>query len=1207
MLIFRLINFMKKPASHFISEKPQPSIFKRHFRVEFGKRLALTAGLITFGFLTNLTAHAQTRTLPLPLEVLGNGDPTQPAIAGLTLAVPASRAARVTKLSIQCHRCGFYEAPAFQTLVKPLTKIKASVRVLGSAAPDSNVPWTDISDQNIELDPMVKAVGGINGSMVLSRFSIVLDAQTRSRIVARPAEVVVQFRFNGTDGHSNGYRVLDAKLTDASGVDLSKMPKSWASISAEKAAGNAASPADVAAGGALWRAQGLLNEAPIFRKTLRASCASCHSPDGRDLQYFNYSNNSIVQRSRYHGLSTQQGQQIAAYLRKSLYRSVPDVVAAAPWNPPYQPGAGLDAKPVQEWAAGAGAAAIISDPQLAAKALFRKPQDKTPLAITQADVDGVMNLKTSMNVRQTAVALEFPDWNAWLPHIHPLDVWTPEAGQAKGLFEQVDANGFNPVLAIQRAVSGLQQWRNPNGVYGDYSHLSPGQRASMASWLYHAVNYTPDFGGGNRGTRQSADPAKPFGGEIGGRKLQALADPATTSQFDAKNFTTQAFIERALVGLFHWNTVQVWDMAHRYGLESNQPQFSGSIDPSTGQWKGEGAARGWFYSPMTVFALAPHIAHAPDHTKNPRRDNYFAWETPLPSAYRTNQWYQLQMTLNPGLPGASRGPMDWPYQLTFIEGLAIYLREANADPKLIAMHLLRNIQTRVKQAQVANTKIPFNQPDPRAPNELFLNTGLQSKADLLFKISPTGLLPKKLTEPEANFFATFDALMPGLHRMILNGNISLYNDFFDGANPAAFRRCDPNNLTLGPPEHQSGHRFCVDAGRKPLPMDAPGRQYLPWSSDTWTTEQHGTWGVIAATAFGADAARVAKWNAFNLSIWPAEQSIETLHTPLGGWLISAPSCAEVNRATGRLDCVGVGADGVLYAQSRIDGQWRGWARLGGSFTADQTPSCFSWGLDSVGCYARGTDGQMWSAATHQGGNWVLSPMGGALAAAPSCVSGPVGKVLCAVRGADGLIYKMYYNGSAWSSWQFVGGGKATSNPSCAGGASGNFNCFWRGANGDLQQVFLPNGNVVEAPYTLGGFLVGDPACVRDARDQPVCYVRGGDSSLYQQRWVPGTGWSGWWHVGGTQGMLATSPACTASVMGPGTQCTFVSSDGRMRSLSSMSGGLAGASDLQWRDLAAGAWLEAPVCLQRGAKGERVDCTYRRSVDRTPSALSWGLR
>ena len=46
-----------------------------------------------------------------------------------------------------------------------------------------------------------------------------------------------------------------------------------------------------------------------------------------------------------------EGQQIASYIR-----SLPVPSPGRPWNPPYQPGPGLDRQPVANWAAGAGLA-----------------------------------------------------------------------------------------------------------------------------------------------------------------------------------------------------------------------------------------------------------------------------------------------------------------------------------------------------------------------------------------------------------------------------------------------------------------------------------------------------------------------------------------------------------------------------------------------------------------------------------------------------------------------------------------------------------------------------------------------------------------------------------------------------------------------------------------------------------------------------------
>jgi hypothetical protein len=564
--------------------------------------------------------------LGLPIEVLGAGDPELPTVAATQLFVASADIASTEKLYVRCHRCGFYNAPAFKALAKPVTKIKASLRVVGDAGkPHDNATWTDLVDANIELDEMAAAHGGINGAIVVTGFTITLDAATRARLVAAPIANTIEFRFNGTDGDSNGYRILDVQLQSSAGKNLSPATQRWADISAEKSAG-AATSAEATAGAALWTGRDLLQESPIVKHTLRAACSSCHASDGRDLQYFNYSNNAIIQRSRFHGLTEAQGRQIAAYLRASLSASVPDVKQAAPWNPPYQPGPGLDAKPAYEWAAGAGIDAVLPSATAFAKAFVGQPINDAPLAITQAEVDAVMDATKAINIREMPIALELPDWNAWLPNVHPLDVWTPEAGETEGLFETQGDEGKNPLKVVARAKAWLAAHQNPNRKYGDYSHLTPDERNQIKSWLGDVGNKTTDFGGGSRGTRESSDPAKPFGCELGAAKLQAAADAATMAQFDAKAYSKQAFIERVNFGLYRWMVVQQWELAHTYGLEGDQTQLAGYKDEQTKQWVGEGDVRGWLYSWPSLFYVAPHIIHAPEGTGDLHRENYFAWE-----------------------------------------------------------------------------------------------------------------------------------------------------------------------------------------------------------------------------------------------------------------------------------------------------------------------------------------------------------------------------------------------------------------------------------------------------------------------------------------------------------------------------------------------------------------------------------------------------
>jgi len=802
--------------------------------------------------------------LALPIEVLGTGAPDAPTVAGATLSLDAAAVAAATQLLVQCHRCGFYNAPEFEALAKPVTTVAASMRMVGGDA-GKVVPWIDISDSTVSLDDAERAQGGVNGGLLTMRFRIPIDAATRARLVAAPATNRIEFRFNGTDGNANGFRILDLQVLDATGKNVLTMARTWADISLEKTAGSVRT-ADADLGQALWNAHGVLQKSSIVTSKMRAACASCHASDGRDLQYFNYSNNAIIQRSRFHGLSDAQGRQIVAYLRASLAGKVPHVPAATPWNPPYQPGPGLDAKPVAEWAAGAGLDAVLADARAFVQVFAGKSPDST-VAVTQVELDAAMDPRPGkvLNTREMRVALQLPDWNAWLPVTHPLDIWTPDAGASAGLFEtQGDANG-NPAKVFQRDMDWLQANKNPNGVYGDWSHLTTAQREQAQSWLNDLGGSTLAFIGGGRGARVSPDPAKPYGGEIGAQKLMARMSPATVAaaRFPAA-FTKSAFIERSLFGMVHWMGVKQWELAHTNGLEGRQDWFSGARDAS-GAWAGVGEKRGWPFSWPSVFYLAPHMLHAPEGT----RENYFSWEPKLTSFYRTNQWYQLQMTMNPGWPGASMGPMDWPYHMGFTQALVDELNNIKAPASVTASHLARFFQVRTKLAQLANTNLPFNAPDPADPANLFLNKGIQSRADLAnHKLGFGEVVDRGPSAGERTPFRQLDDVQPGLHVKFINSAIALYNTLYADTTYAQWRRCDPNASFAGEPEIRSGFRFCLDASRTPLPLNSVGQPHLVGGWVDWTTEQYINWSIISAGNHGADPVRLKTSADWYQRMWP---------------------------------------------------------------------------------------------------------------------------------------------------------------------------------------------------------------------------------------------------------------------------------------------------------------------------------------------------
>jgi len=811
--------------------------------------------------------------LRLPIEVLGSGAPDEPAIASADLAVASADLTRVQTLYVVCHRCGFYAPPEFETLSKAVTKVKASLRIASGATTASgdsvagNEPWIDITDGNVMVDRVAGAHGGINGGLATLGFHVQVDDVTRARLLAAPGTNRIEFRFNGTDGVSNGFRILDLQFQDADGRSLSPVTKSWADISLEKSAGGPASSASMR-GAALWKARDSLQKSSIVARPIRAACGDCHAADGRDLQYFNYSDNAIVERSRFYGLTREQGQDIAAYLRASLSQ-VPHVAAAAPWNPPYQPGPGLDHKPAVEWAAGAGLDAVLADGAAFVKALVGQPTDDAPLVVAQAQITLALDPTRRLSTREMPVPLQFPDWNSWLPTMHPLDIWPPSAGATSGLFEMGYA-GHTPLAAYTAIGSFLDEHQNANGSYGDFSNLTASQRNQLQILLQAVGAQTTSFEGGGRGARISPDANNPYAAQLGGAALQALLADATAAVADAATcglatpcmpFGTESFMERANLGLIQWLAVKQWEVVERYGLQA-QSAFHGSLDAS-GNWVGEGEPRGWPYAWPSVFYLAPRSIFVPQGT----RQSYFSWENRLASWYRSNQWQQLQVSVNPGWAGASNGAVDWPTALGDIESLADELSSASAPGGIAAAHLARFFLNTVKLSQLGNTDIPFDGPSASDPMNLFLNSGEQSKADLLFKLSPAVILDSGATERSR--FRDLEQIAPGLYLLFVNGMLSSYDAMFTSTTRSEYRICDPTNTQLGQPEPYAGQRFCIDAARTPLPLDASSLPYCRYPSNSgYTTEQFSVWGVMAAAELGADPNLIQTWSAWNDRIWP---------------------------------------------------------------------------------------------------------------------------------------------------------------------------------------------------------------------------------------------------------------------------------------------------------------------------------------------------
>ena len=452
----------------------------------------------------------------LPLEVIGPDGYTQ------SVEVQVADPTGVSALSLQAHHLGYTEG-----LSPKSGQAKASVQLNGGA-------WLPLTNATVTLSEPERSYGGIGGGFHTVRLTVPVTG-------VRAGANTLRFRFNGNDGITIGYRVLAFNLLRGSTPVLpastfaSEDPASW----------RAPNLSGVAAGKALWSQESSLTTPSGTH--LRASCADCHAADGRDLKYFNYSNWSILQRSVFHGLSPAQGEQIASYIR-SL--TTPAPAAARPWNPPYQPGPGLDARPATEWAAGAGLKAVLD-----------KDQDMLPsMAPAGSSWAALTATSSTLNLRQMPIAIQLPDWNSWLPIDHPLDAWgsTFTTGAANnaylGLVRDLPSLSANPTRTLVTRV-------------GDFD-------AGVRTFI--GLGRTDATGQGPWRTLQ-------------GTTVNAVAPSIGR--------------ERAKLGLAKWMAVKTWELMQQFQLEAMPYRV---LPPVNGVVHGE--VRGWPSDGQSTWAAAPHMS-----------------------------------------------------------------------------------------------------------------------------------------------------------------------------------------------------------------------------------------------------------------------------------------------------------------------------------------------------------------------------------------------------------------------------------------------------------------------------------------------------------------------------------------------------------------------------------------------------------------------
>jgi hypothetical protein len=304
---------------------------------------------------------------------------------------------------------GTVGATVSTSLVVPASASKLWLRTHGVVAPGmasvqvNSGPWIPLSNEHCSMEGIGAKLNGIGGPLDTLSFTV-------SEVVLNPGvRNTFTFRFNGSDSTETAFRVLDLNFKNADGqllLAMSDPVQPYVSVIPSVRSpsySQAAVEAQKVLGQQLWTGGSLL--ASWNGSGIRAKCSDCHAADGRDLKYFNYSSRSIQERAKFHGIDAAGATAIAVYIESHATARV-----GSPWNPPYQPKAGLDSLPIGNWAAGGGISAVSSNETATFNALFG---GGTPS----------FNFAATINARELPVQIPLPDWNTWLPKIHPLDYW----------------------------------------------------------------------------------------------------------------------------------------------------------------------------------------------------------------------------------------------------------------------------------------------------------------------------------------------------------------------------------------------------------------------------------------------------------------------------------------------------------------------------------------------------------------------------------------------------------------------------------------------------------------------------------------------------------------------------------------------------------------------------------------------------------------
>lgn len=613
-------------------------------------------------------ATTQTRTvtvtvstaakITLPIEVLG---PTGTAV---DVPVSLNNAAAITHLYLRCNSCGYEDIADNRNTA--LTK--ATVRINGGPA-IALKQFTDdngsvIGNRDITVIGGEAKYGGIGGAFRTARFTVKIPANQ-----LRTGANTLRFEHANAVAPSIGFRIIDLNFIENGDMNRKVLVSGRDVVFDDPTRWTAPRPSEVQAGASLWVKRNALYDPGLdlldgrggkqgsVTGNLRASCADCHTKEGSDLKFFNFSNHAIVQRSIFHGLSKDQGEQIASYIRSNW---APVTKRAWPWNPTYQPGAGLDTNSsAYEWAAGAGIDAVLDDDTEMAKYLFPGRDANNPPSLDE--VRRVVNRFGKLNFRELPINIPMPEWNQWLPVVHPDDAFNTDSAVINSTPGGTNVGKPYYTKMVEDAMV------NPTFDTLKFSH-------NLKPWLQRGM--TCDINGlGN---------SEPWRG-LDGTVLEAMRLPReAVTEANCKTIPRDKLksIELAKRGLAAWSSVKMWEIMHGKALEEAS-RSQGTRVCISGTCVDGSEARGWYADGRNVFDRPPHFTGTVDR--------HYLHQNSMQGIFESNQWYHLNMILNPGYRVDQ--PSHFAYTYSHVELLHEYSKVPQGFRFWATMIKQRQLQT----------------------------------------------------------------------------------------------------------------------------------------------------------------------------------------------------------------------------------------------------------------------------------------------------------------------------------------------------------------------------------------------------------------------------------------------------------------------------------------------------------------------------------